>query len=109
MAKQRDEERALAPGEIPQEGCDVLLSGKDGKKKCLRVTHASKCSDWLRWELSDSGHETCVVKGLTDLAKGLGFDKCEVKNGSEASKPEPTAKAEAEAGKPLPVAMKAGK
>lgn len=107
MAKQREAERVLAPGEIPQEGCDVLLSGPDGKSKCLHVTPARLCSDWLKRALSDDGRETLVVSGLTDLAKSLGFDRCEVKNGSEA--PKPTAKAEAEAGKPLPVAMKAGK
>lgn len=108
MAKQRDAERVLAPGEIPQEGCDVLLSGKNGKSKCLHVTPAKRCSDWLKPKLSDDGHETLVVAGLTDLAKSLGFDKCEVKNGSEAPKG-PPAKAEEAAGKPLPVAVKAGK
>jgi hypothetical protein len=106
MAKSREAERALAPGEIPQEGCDVLISGKDGKSKCLHVTPAFMCSDWLKRKLDDSGHETLIVSGLTDLAKSKGWESCEVKNGSKA--PKPTAKAEEKAGKPLPVAMKAG-
>lgn len=104
MAKQREAERVLAPGEIPQEGCDVLLSGKDGKSKKLHVTPAFRCADWLKPKLDDSGHETLVVAGLTDLAKSNGWEKCEVMNGSEAPKAE-----KPEPGKPLPVAVKAGK
>jgi hypothetical protein len=97
-----DEKRAPLPNEIPDCGCDVLLSGKS-KSKTLHVTAASRCHDWLRYELTESGHQTLVVSGPTDLAKGLGFDRCEVKNGSE-----PPAKPKAEPGKPLSVAMKAG-
>lgn len=103
MAK-KDEERVLAPGEIPQEGCDVLLKGKGGKSKTLHVTPARRCADWLKPKLSEDGHDTLVVAGLTDLAKSLGWESCEVKNGAPA--PE---KPKAEPGKPLPVAVKAGK
>lgn len=104
MAKQREAERVLAPGEIPQEGCDVLLSGKD-KSKRLHVTPARRCADWLKFELSDDGHETLVVKKPSDLAKSMGFDSVEVLNGA----PAPVKPAPAKSGEPLPVAVKAGK
>lgn len=94
--------------EIPQEGCDVLLSGKDkdGKalSKTLHVTPAKVCSDWLKLKLDDSGHETLEVAGVADHAKSLGFDSVKLlKSEPKAVAPKP------EPGKPLPVAMKAGK
>ena len=105
--KEREAERVLAPNEIPQEGCDVVVSGKDAKgkpkAKKLHVTPARRACDWLAYEMSEDGHETLVVKGLTALAKSNGWEAVDVKQPDAAP-----AKPKAEPGEPLPVAVKAG-
>lgn len=92
------------PNEIPQEGCKVLVLGKDKrgreKRKLLHVSPAQRCQDWLRFESSDDGHQTLLVAGLTKLVMDLGFDSLEVQHDLPEPAPKP------EEGKPLPVAVK---
>lgn len=73
----------MKPIKLPERGqIKLRVSGKDKdgqplRERVLTVSGQKRCSDWLRWGFTKSGHDSDEVVDLSDLAKDLGYSKIE--------------------------------